>query len=61
MVATGESDTLSRRYTLLKPYRAPHIIVYLLRFNLDIAPQLVAIAAVIEKHVANPEDRGANN
>jgi hypothetical protein len=54
-------DTPSRHYAFLKPYRAPHIIVYLLRFNLKIAPKLVAISAVKEEHVANPEDSGTDN
>jgi hypothetical protein len=56
----GHFDTLSRRYILLKPYRAPHIVVYLLRLNLHIAPKLAAISAVKEIHVANPEDSGTN-
>jgi hypothetical protein len=61
MTATGEFDTISRRYTLLQSYRAPHIIVDLLSLNLHVAPQLVAISAVKEKHVANPEDSDTNN
>jgi hypothetical protein len=61
MTATGDFDTLSRRDTLLQSYRAPQIIVYLLRFNLHIAPHLVAISAVKEIHVPNPEDSGTDN
>jgi hypothetical protein len=61
MMATGEVDTLSRCYTLLKPYRTPHIVVDLVSFNLDVAPKLVAISAVIKKHVANPEDSDTEN
>jgi hypothetical protein len=61
MTGTGEVDALSRCYTLLKSYRAPHIIIYLLSFNLHVAPNLVAISAMKEKHVANPKDSGANN
>jgi hypothetical protein len=61
MTATGEFDTLSRRYAFLKPYRAPHIVVYLLRFNLKIAPKLVAISAMEEKQIADPEDSDTNN
>jgi hypothetical protein len=38
MMATGESDTLSRRYAFLEPYRAPHIVLYLLRLILHVAP-----------------------
>jgi hypothetical protein len=46
---------------LLKPYRAPHIVLYFLHLILHVAPQLVAIFAVIEIHVTDPEDNGADN
>jgi hypothetical protein len=59
--ATGEFDTLSRRYPLLQSYRAPHIIIYLVSFNLHVAPKLVAISAVKEKHISNPEDSDTDN
>jgi hypothetical protein len=59
--ATGEFDTLSRRYPLLQSYRAPQIIVYLVSFNLHIAPKLVAISAMKEKQIADPEDSDTNN
>jgi hypothetical protein len=61
MTATGEVDTLSRRYVFLKPYRAPRIGLYLLHLLLHIAPKLVAIFAVIEIRVTKPEDNGADN
>jgi hypothetical protein len=63
--ATGENDTLSRRYVTnsarLKPNRAPHIVVYLLGLKLNIAPKLVAISAVIEIDVPYPEDSDTEN
>jgi hypothetical protein len=59
MTATGEVDTLFRRH-LLKFYGAPHLIVYFFGFNLHIAPKLVAVSAVIEINVANPQDCGTN-
>jgi hypothetical protein len=63
--ATGENDKLSRRYVTnsarLKPNRAPHIVVYLSRFDLHVAPKLVAISAVKEIQVAKPEGYGTNN
>ena len=43
------------------PYHVPQIVVYLLRFNLKIAPKLVVISAVKEIHVVNPEDSGTDN
>jgi hypothetical protein len=61
MTATGDFDKFSRRRAFLKPYRVPQIVVYLLRFNLKIAPKLVVISAVKEIHVANPEDSGTDN
>jgi hypothetical protein len=51
----------SIRSDRLKPYRASHIVVYLLRLKLNITPNLVAISAVIEKHVPDPEDSDTNN
>jgi hypothetical protein len=65
MTPTGEFDTLSRRYVsnsaLLQSDRAPYIIVFLLRFNLHVAPKLVAVSAVKEIRVANPKDSDTNN
>jgi hypothetical protein len=57
----GRTYTLSRRYNPLKPYRAPHIVVYLLSFDLYVAPKLVAISAVIAIDVPNPEDSDTEN
>jgi hypothetical protein len=59
--ATGEFDTLSRRYTLLKPYCAPHVVFNLPSFNLHVAPKLVAISVVKDDNVHNSEDSGADN